>query len=38
MAKVYDGGTKDEFVQADYDKFIENFRNTVWPTFVNYPL
>lgn len=37
MAKAYDGGTKEAFTQADYDYFINNFRNTVWPTFVNYP-
>lgn len=38
MAKSYDGGTKDEFDQGDYDYFIQNYRNTEWPTFVNYPL
>ena len=37
MAKYYDGGTKDEFDQADADLFYATYGNYVWPEFKNYP-
>ena len=38
MAKPYDGGTKDEFTQYDYDYWLTEYSDTEWPTFVHYPL
>ena len=38
MAKPYDGGTKEEFVQEDYDYWLAGYSLTDWPTFVHYPL
>ena len=37
MAKMYEGGKKQPFIQEDYDNFKAKHVDTEWPTFVDYP-